>query len=151
MAESTMQIEISAPVERVFDTIAHIQNFSKAVPHIVNVEILSDTQSGVGTRFRETRSMKGREMTTELEVTEYVKDEAIRIVSDEGGTVWDTLFTVEPKSERTLLTLSMDARPYKTIPKLLVPLMTRFLRRAVMRDMEAVKAYCETEGVTAGE
>ncbi|MBT8402019.1 MAG: SRPBCC family protein, partial [Rhodothermia bacterium] len=95
MAENRLQIEIAAPVDRVFDTIAHIQNFSRAVPHIVNVEILSETQSGVGTRFRETREMRGREMTTELEITEYVKDKSVRIVSDEGGTIWDTLFTVE--------------------------------------------------------
>ncbi len=149
MAENKLQFEIAAPVDRVFDTIAHIQNYSKAVPHIVKVEILSETQSGVGTRFRETREMRGREMTTELEVTEYVKDESIRIVSDEGGTVWDTLFTVEPANGATRLTLSMDARPYKTLPKLIVPLMSRFLKKAVMRDMEAVKTYCEKDAVAA--
>ncbi|MBT8400683.1 MAG: SRPBCC family protein [Rhodothermia bacterium] len=149
MAENRLQIEIAAPVGRVFDTIAHIQNFSRAVPHIVNVEILSETQSGVGTRFRETREMRGREMTTELEITEYVKDKSVRIVSDEGGTIWDTLFTVESTNGGTLLTLSMDARPYKTLPKLVVPLMTIFLKKAVMRDMEAVKEYCEQDAVAA--
>ena len=49
------------------------------------------------TRFRETRVMKGREASTVLEVTEYESPRRIRLVSDEGGTIWDTVFTVAVK------------------------------------------------------
>jgi len=54
---------------------AHIDNFRKAVPGITSVEFLSETRSGVGTRFRETRVMNGREATVELEVTEFVEND----------------------------------------------------------------------------
>ena len=72
MASVTVSQSIDAPIEVVFNTIADINQFSQAVPRIVKVKIVSDVKSGVGTRFRETRVMKGREATTELEVTEYV-------------------------------------------------------------------------------
>jgi uncharacterized protein YndB with AHSA1/START domain len=85
MAQYVATRSIAAPVARVFETVAHIDRFQEAIPHITNVEFLTETHSGVGTRFRETRLMRGREASTELEVTEYVPDERVRLVSDAGG------------------------------------------------------------------
>lgn len=134
---------IEAPVAEVFDTIAHIENFSKAVPHITAVEFLTEQHRGVGTRFRETRRMRNRFHDTELEVTEYVEDERIRLVSDQGGTVWDTVFTVAPAGGGTELTMMMDARPHQLLARATVPLFRRMVAKAVNADMDAVKAYCE--------
>lgn len=52
---------IAAPIDLVFQTISDPRNFQAAVPHIKQVEFLTDQQSGVGTKFRETRVMQGRE------------------------------------------------------------------------------------------
>lgn len=82
MSQTTAVRHIDAPIERVFSTVAHIENFAKAVPQIVATEFLTDVTSGVGTRFRETRLMHGRETTTVLEVTEYAENERVRIVAD---------------------------------------------------------------------
>jgi len=60
---------IDAPMEIVFRTVADITQFSRALPHIVTVEFLSASRVGVGTRFRETRMMNGKQNVTELEVT----------------------------------------------------------------------------------
>jgi carbon monoxide dehydrogenase subunit G len=57
----SLQRHVNAPMEVVFDAIAHIENFSQAAPHIVGVEYLSEQKRGVGTRFRETRRMGKRE------------------------------------------------------------------------------------------
>lgn len=85
MGSTTVTRTIAAPADKVFQTVAHIEEFSKALPHIVGVEFLTETHTGVGTRFRETRVMRGREGKTELEVTEYVANERIRLVSDVEG------------------------------------------------------------------
>ena len=37
----------------------------------------------------------------------------------------------------------MDARPHKLLPKLVVPLMKGLVRKAIEKDMDAVKAHCE--------
>ena len=143
MPRTTITRAIDAPVESVFATIADMKNFSKAVPHIVNVVFLSDVHAGSGTRFRETRLMHGKERSTELEVTEYVENERVRMVADTDGTVWDSLFVVSPVEGRTRLDFTMDARPHKLLPKLLVPLMKGLVQKAIEKDMDAVKAYCE--------
>ena len=76
--------QIDAPIEKVFAAVSDVRNFSEAVPHIVKVEFLTDQKTGVGTRFRETRLMGGKEASTELEVTEYVENDRVRIVRAEG-------------------------------------------------------------------
>lgn len=146
MSTITLSKKINAPKELVFKTVADIQNFSKAVPDIINVEFLSDQKYGVGTKFRETRDMNGREVATELEVTELVENAHIRIVSDTMGTVWDSVFTVERKEDGTELTLIMDAKAYKLLPKIINPIMKGFMKKALEKDMVAIRKYCEDNG-----
>ena len=143
MARTTVRRTIAAPAHVVFEAISDPGRFSKAVPDIVRVEIVSEVTSGVGTRFRETRLMHGKEATTELEVTEYVENERIRIVADSHGTLWDSVFTLKPAGGKTGLELAMDAKPHGIMSKIATPLMKGMLKKALERDMDAVKAYCE--------
>ncbi len=146
MTRTEISRTVDAPVGVVFSTVADISNFSKAVPHIEHVEFLSEARTGVGARFRETRLMGSRKATTELEVTEYVQDERVRFVSDAGGTIWDTTFTVEPDpaGRGTRLAMVMEARPHKLLARLITPLMKSVVAKAIAADLDAVKAYAET-------
>lgn len=144
MSRTVVNRTIDAPVARVFRTVADIREFSKAVPDIVGVEFLSERRSGEGTRFRETRKVGGREATTELEVIEYVEDDRVRLVSDAGGTQWDSVFTVVESDGGTVLELVMEARP-GLLARITTPLMKRMIQKALGKDMDAVKAYCEAQ------
>ena len=142
---------IQAPVEAVFRTVAHIENFREVVPEIVGVEFLTDQKSGVGTRFRETRLMGRRQASTVLEVTEYVPNERVRLVADQGGTVWDSVFTTRDRGDGTVeLTLAMDARAYRLMAKLFNPLIKGFVERAIEKDLEAIKVHCERQVAESG-
>ena len=145
MTRTKLSRTVDAPTRVVFSTIADASRFSEAVPHIEHVEFLSEARTGVGARFRETRLMGSRRATTVLEVTEYVQDERVRFVSDQGGTVWDTTFTVEPDPDGrgTRLLMVMEARPYKLLAKLVTPLMKRVVAKAIAADLDAVKAFAE--------
>ena len=145
MTRTKISLTMEAAPEEVFSTVSDISNYTRAVPQLVRVEFLTEQKVGVGTRFRETRLMRGREATTELEVTEYVANERVRFVSDAGGTVWDTVFTVRPAGDGrgTRLDMVMDARPYRIMSRLIVPLMKGVVARAVGADMDALKAYLE--------
>lgn len=138
---------IKAPIEKVFKTLATINEFKQAVPHITNVEFLSDQQYGVGTRFRETRLMNGKEATTELEVTELVENEHVRIVSDAGGAVWDTIFTVKPAADNdgVEMNMQMDARPHQFPARVITPMILGMVSKFVEQDMDSVKAFCEKQ------
>ena len=143
MKQITISHHINAPIEKVFDVIAHIDNYQNAVAHIKKVEFLSDTKRGVGAKFRETRNMKGREVSSTIEVTEYNPNESVRFVSDEGGTIWGTLFTLTASENGTAMTMQMQARPYKLSAKLLTPFIMGMISKAVEQDMLALKEFCE--------
>jgi hypothetical protein len=134
---------INAPVDVVFSTIADIRQFSKAIPHIVDFEILSDVKSGVGTRFCEVRLMRGKEAWTALEITEYIQDERVRIVADSHGTVWDTVFSVKAANGKTELVITMSAKAHKFLPKMINPLVKGIIKKAIAKDMDFVKVFCQ--------
>ncbi len=135
---------IDAPVDLVFRTVSDINHFSKAVPHIEKVEFLTEQRTGIGTRFRETRLMNGRQAATELEVTEYVENDRVRMVADSHGTVWDSVFTVKPDDGRTELTLKMDGTAYKLVSKVMNAMIKNMIGKALEQDMDSVKTYCES-------
>ena len=88
--------------------------------------------------------MKGRESSSEIEVTEYTENQSIRLVSDQGGTIWDTVFTTQKDAEGCLLKMEMTAKPYKFTAKLSTPLIMRMIKSALVDDMDSVKSYCES-------
>lgn len=136
---------IHAPPAFVFQTVADIMNFSEAVPEIKDVEFLSESRVGIGTKFRETRMMRGKEYKTVLEVTEYVNNDHVRMVADEGGTVWDSLFSVALRGESTQLNMRMDVRPYKLMSKIIAPLILGVVQRGVEENLDSIKVYCEEQ------
>jgi hypothetical protein len=143
MPRTTVSTTINAPLDLVFRTVADINEYSKVQPHIVKVEFLSDIKLGVGARFRETRLMKGKEVTTELEVIEYVEDDRCRIVSDTHGTIWDSVMTVKQIDGLTLLTLTMDANTKSIINKIINFMISGMIKKAIEKDLDGVKIYCE--------
>lgn len=95
--------------------------------------------------FRETRMMNGREATVELEVAEYNKNQSIRMISDAGGTVWDTVFTVAKVGDATEMKMVMEAKPHKFMARIMNPLIRGMVAKAVEADMDCVKDYCESQ------
>lgn len=144
MTQVTVTRRIGAPTEIIFNAIADISNLPNTNPDIVGVEFLTEQKSGLGTRFRETRRMnKGKELITELEVTEYAENDRIRMVADTHGTVWDTVFEVKPSGESTELTITMDARAHKLLPRLMNPLFKGLFRKGLEQHMVTFAQFCE--------
>lgn len=142
---------IQAPLDQVFETISDVRNFRNAVAHIVRIEFLTEQQTGVGTRFRETRLMNGREASVEIEVTEFVTNEKVRMVSDAGGTVWDSVFSTGQVGDDVELQLQMNVEPYRLFAKIINPLIRGMVVKGVESDMDAVKEYCEQLAMSSTE
>ncbi len=84
-------------------------------------------------------------MARTQEVTEYVENQRVRLVSDTGGTIWDTVFTVKPADGGTELNMTMDANAHKLLPKLMNPLIMGMVKKFIEQDMDAVKEFCEKQ------
>ena len=105
----------------------------------------------MGTRFRETRFMRGREYETELEITEFVDQDHVRLVADAGGTIWDSEFAVQPHRIGTRLVMKMEAKPYRLMSRIANVIIQPVVQRGIEDDMDCIKRYCETIHPEYGE
>ena len=144
MSRTEVQRTIAAPADLVFAAVADVEHFARAVEDIERVEFVSETRAGLGTRFRETRVMRGRKATVELEITEFAPPERVRFLSEAGGVQWDTVFEVTAAGDgSTRMSMVMEATPLTFMARLFMPLMKGMVRKAIASDMDAVEAYCE--------
>jgi carbon monoxide dehydrogenase subunit G len=143
MGRTSVTRHIDAPVATVFATLADLDRYARAIPHIVRIEYLNDRRAAVGSRFRETRLMNGKEVSTELEVTELEPNERLRMVADTHGTVWDSVFTVAPEGDGTRLSMVMNSRSRSLVARAMIAMIGGRLRTAVEHDMDLLKAFCE--------
>ena len=141
---------INAPADRVFRAVADPEEFQNAIPGGSKVEYLTSNRTGVGTKFRSTRLMKGKPSTFEQEVTEFVPPERVRLVNVTHETVWDTTFSVRVDGGATVLTLTMDSQTDRFVARLMTRLIAGMVQKALDGDMDAVKAYCERQPPLSG-
>ena len=144
--------EIAAPPERVFAVMADPDSFGKWMPGFVRIERLTPPPTGVGTRFRETRKMMGREATEEFEVTAFEPPRVLGLSCDgkkgsSGSGEFRFRYMLAPGGPGTILTVDGEVGGLTGCMGwcmfLLGPLMTAFCRRAIAKDHAALKAYCE--------
>ena len=72
-------------------------------------------------------------------------DRVVRFVADEGGTIWDTMFTVSKGSDNVTLEMQMDIKPHTLVARIMTRLIRGMVVKGVETDMNAVKAFCESK------
>lgn len=149
----TSSLQIDVPPERLVDTLTNFNTWSDWMPGLVKVEVLSSGSPGpfgVGTRWRETRKMFGREAAEEFEVTAFDHPRHIELLVDgakgstgKGSYHFDYRFLPESGGTRVELTGTVD------IPglgfRLFGGLLIGTFRKACDRDMQALGAFVRAE------
>lgn len=139
---------VKAPVDKVFEVFSDISQAEARVEGITRIEMLSDVTRGVGTRWRETRSMFGREATEEMEITALVPNQSYEVVSESRGANYHTIYTFQPKADGTQVDLVFSATPITWPAKLMMPLGYLFqgtARKLLQADMDDLKQFCEMQ------
>src|SRR5262245_44661539 len=132
MPRIVVEDSIDAPLDVVFATVSSPERYAAAVPSISKTEFLGELRHGVGTRFRSTRRMGGKQAATELDagadagnnvrlrvtadnsrqsvteltITECVDNERVRLTADSNNTVWETVYAVRRSGYLTVLTVT---------------------------------------------
>ena len=134
---------VAAPPERVFRAVADPEEFQKAIPGGSAVEYLTERRSGVGTKFRATRVRKGKTDAFDQEVTAFEPGCRIGLVNVTHGTVWDSVFEVREDGVRSILSLTLDAKTDRLLPRVMFGAIRGTVQKALDDDLDAVKARCE--------
>jgi hypothetical protein len=139
-----MEFLVDASPEAVFAVAADIAGWARSVSAIESVEMLPPGPVGVGTRFRETRTMFGRRASEEMTVAELVPPQRLVLTAFNHGTAYRAEHRFAPDLAGTRMTLVFEGRPTALLARLFAPL-GRLFAGAVRRQLETDGADLKRE------
>lgn len=143
-----MERVIRASPERVWEAMTDLRGVERALSGVQRIEVLTEGGFGVGTRWRETRRMLGKEATEEMYVTASEPPERYVVEADSHGTHYVSEFTLLTAGpETTTVRMAFSAvEPggfMGLLAKVLGPLGVKAVSRAIAKDLEDVAAAVE--------
>jgi uncharacterized protein YndB with AHSA1/START domain len=152
---------ISASPERVFSTMTDLDGWSTWMKGLVRVEKLTDGPVGVGTEWRETRKMMGKEGSEVFDITAFDPPRSMSLhvdgakgASKKGHYRFDYRFEEEPNgpqgtATRVVMHGEIDIPGF--MAKVMGKLFIGIFKNACDRDLVALKEFLEgtPEGVPA--
>jgi hypothetical protein len=134
---------IARQPEAVFQFITDTRNAPRVIPSVQRMEVMTVGPVGVGTRYRETRLVNGKQAQAELEVTGFEPPAryAVRNVTDAIETVYTYRFQPERDGTRGTLECAVSANGVK---KLMVPMVVAVLKKEDGDHLARLKAAVET-------
>jgi hypothetical protein len=145
-----ISIGIDVPAEHAFAALADFANAPKRVPGIRAVEMLTPGPVAVGTRFRETRVMFGREARETMEVTRFDPPSLYELSALSCGSRLRSTIAVTPRGDRACeVTMRLIAEAETFFAKCMMLVMGRMMlkacTKAIREDLDAVKRSLEAK------
>ncbi len=153
MSEFAISKLIYAPLARVFSLFSDFAQAPQRVRGIVRIEMLTPGPIALGSRFRETRIMFGREASEVMEICAWAPDRHYTIGCTSCGCRIETTFRFQVEESRTRVDVSLVARPLTFAAKLMSPMtaimMGPLMRKCVEQDVEDLRTIAESDAAAA--
>lgn len=137
---------VAADPKTVFAAASDFANAPRRITGIQKVEMLTQGPVGVGTRFRETRQMFGKQATETMEVTAFEPGRSYVLGCENHGCRYSSEIRVEPDGKGSKLTMHFAATPLTRMAKVMAFLMKPMIRsvaKHVAKDLDDLKASLE--------
>ena len=122
MATVTVSNHVGAPVQQVFRVFTDIERGPEHVGGIKKVEMLTPGAVHLGSRWRETREVLGRNDSAEMEITAFELNRMYTITHHKAGVRIDTTFWFQPEGAGTKVSVDFELDGGGVPPGLLAPL-----------------------------
>ena len=148
MSEIVVSRTIEASPQRVWEVVTDLDHAPETLSGVVSVQRMTNGPYAVGTRWRETRTMFGREATEEMWVAQSDPQRRTQVRAESGGADYVTEFTLTPLDEgaRTELSVRFDAEMtapsvlQKVGMKVMGGIAARATRKALEQDLADIAA-----------
>lgn len=147
-----MEIAVStycaAAPAAVFAVATDIEKWPQRISGISRVDLLTEGPVAVGTRFRETRTMFGREAAEEMRVEALEPPSKFVLSAASRGSLYRVVHRFTPRGEGTEIEIVFGAEPRTFAARVfsvLGVLMKGALRKKLQDDIEALARAAETE------
>ncbi len=148
MKEISLSRDVAAPPDVVWGLVTDLDLAPEILSGVNSIERLdAGGQFGLGTRWRETRTMFGREATEEMEVTAFVPGRSYRVEAESHGAHYVSTVSVEPVARDSRLAMTFAGRPTGVLAKIMAATVGRLFqgatRRALQKDLDEIAAAAE--------
>jgi carbon monoxide dehydrogenase subunit G len=144
--------DVKAPASVVWEIIIDLEGSVDTISSIQKVEILSDSgEFGVGTTWRETRTMFGKKATEVMEVTEVTDGESYVVVARPDGANYRTVMAIMPTGETAcVVSMEFGANPKGKMTRFMGATMGKMFegatKKALQADLDDIAAAAEAVG-----
>jgi uncharacterized membrane protein len=144
----SVEVIVAAPRPIVWEVVTDIENAATTLSGVERVEVLERPGPGIlGLKWRETRTMHGREATETMWITEVRDGSRYATEARSHGAIYRSVVRAEDAPGGTRLGLDFDAEPQNALTRVLgavlAPFLRRALERALLKDLEDLKAAAE--------
>jgi hypothetical protein len=142
MAGFNMSEWVALPPKEVFDFITNSENAPKIVSSVKSMAKLTDGPARVGTRYRETRLMNGKEQQAELEIVEFTPSQRYAMQNVTEGIEVVYRYNFQPESDGTRVDLVCELKA-TGLKKFMLPLVASILKKEDGDHLQRVKKVLE--------
>ncbi|MEU9732010.1 SRPBCC family protein [Streptomyces sp. NPDC048002] len=145
----TVERRIAVPRETVWAALTDLVGMERVLSGVTKVEVLSDGAFGVGTRWRETRRMFGKDATEEMWVTRCEAPEGYVVEAESHGSHYVSEWELRADGpETTTVRMTFGASStgggiMNVLAKVMGPVGARAVRKAIEKDLDDVAAALE--------
>lgn len=145
---TSASIEINGSVEEVWAVVSDIEAAQERIECIKKIEILEKPDTGlVGLKWKETRSMFGKEAEETMWITEAKDKEFYLTEAQNSGCLYHSSVKLKPIANGVLLEMSFASTPQTFLAKLMSPLMAgmkSMIQKAFLKDLNDIKIAVES-------
>jgi len=150
MATFQNTVTIRRPVEEVFAFLADFENVPRWNYAIVETKKISHGPDGVGTTYRQVRSLPSRSEEA-FAVTAFEPPSRLEVHGQIGPFTATIGYLLVPMGDGTRLTNTVDLRPASGALRLLAPLAASRVKMAVAANLDTLKQLLESGVGEQGE
>ncbi len=146
--EFKTQIQIKASKEKVWAIISDIENSKENISAIESIEILAPPTEGLlGLKWKETRTMFGKQATEIMWITESVTHQHYQTRAESHGAIYISRLWIDETANGTTLNMSFNGTPVtlgaKFMSAVLGWMFKNATKKALQKDLEDIKKAAE--------
>lgn len=144
----TVERTIDAPVERVWTMLTDLDGGKNTLPGVLKIERINGEGFEVGTSWRETRKLFGKEASEVMTVSEVEAPHRTVLLANHQEMDYRTEFILAPVGAGTTLTMVFSGTSNATgvrglVEKALMPLGAAVTRKMMVKDLDAIARAAE--------
>ncbi|MGP7816982.1 SRPBCC family protein [Niallia sp. 01092] len=139
---------IAKPVDLVFSYMVNLRNAPEYMKAVVETNKITDGSIGVGTKYQETRKVRGKKAVAEIEFLSFEENVSYKTRSNSNGLIVDYEYEFSEVEEGTKVQFKAKLHVKGLMMKLTKRMLVNILRAEDGDHLQRVKANLEEDSIT---